>query len=305
MLIKSPYNIIQAWKVTGLKFLLFFIYAACIASLESYLNFDIHHFSTSTIAIFGTGVSIFLGFRINSAYGRWWEARMIWGSIVNNSRNFGSTIAIFLSKSQCKEIVYNLIGFLAAARLSLRKAPEETWQKELWNYRVNQEPLFTPEEVDKLKRIHNKPSQIIYLISHKLSKALKSSSHDSDYKQVYLNQLILPMYDNLGKAERIKNTVFPWGYRFYTLRFVWLLALAIPLTFTNGLDVFRIIECALASTLFVTAEQVANNLDNSFENNFNDTPMTAISRTIEIDLLEQLEISPVPEPIKPTNGILN
>ena len=221
MLIKSSYNIIQARKVTGLNFSLLFICAVCIASLQSCLNFDIHHFSTSTIAIFGAGVSIFWGFRINSAYGRWWEARMIWGSIVNNSCNFDSTIAIFLSKSQCKEIVYNKIGLLAAARLSLRKVPEETWQKELWNYQVNQEPLFNPEEVDKLKRIHNKLSQIIYLISHKLSKALKSSSHNSDYKQVYLNQIIVPMCDNLGKSERIKNTLFPWGYRFYTLRFVW------------------------------------------------------------------------------------
>lgn len=308
MLVKNIYNIAEAWKVTGKKFLIVFLYTFTASYIDDYYNVHFADLSKLTLGMIATGVTIFLGFRINSAYNRWWEARQIWGAMVNNCRNFGSTVSVFTEatmKEHTRDIVFNLIGFINATRLHLRRQTETEWQNELWNYQTNGRNLFSPEEVATIKNKTNKPTQILHLISHKLdSLASHSTAPNAAFFKVYLNQLLLPLYDCLGKSERIKNTPFPWGYAFYTVRFVWIFTLLLPLTFNTDASLANILGCTLASMLFITAEQVAHNLDSPFENSFNDTPLTAICRTIEIDLLEQLNEKEIPKTIEPKDGVL-
>lgn len=302
MLIKSNYNILQAWLITSQKFALIFIYTFLVSYIDDALDLELYSLSNSSLAIIATGVTIFLGFRINSAYGRWWEARQIWGEMVNICRNFGSCTAVFSDKNNKplqREVVYNLIGFINATRLHLRKQSEADWQNELWHYRINKTSLFSEQEVQHLTAKKNKPTQILHLMSDKLSQMA-----DSEYTKVYLNQLLQPFYNCLGKCERIKNTTFPWGYSFYTLRFVWVLTLLIPFALLKEFNFFNVLECTLASTLFVTAEQVGRNLDSPFEHSFNDTPMSTLCKSIEIDLLEQLGEKEIPSPLTAKKGIL-
>ncbi len=311
MIVKEHANILKAWKTTGKKFLIFFLFGLFVQILEHQYAVDMYHISISSIAIIGTGVSIFLGFRINSAYARWWEARKIWGGIVNDSRHFGSALANLMpnvnqdeqASSLKKEIIYNLLGFINVLRLHLRRQGEEAWQNEVWDYEINGHRYFSDEESTYLKTQANIPTQTLHLIMEKITKAF-TNAPEKEYQYIYITHVLRAFFDHMGKCERIKNTVFPWGYDFYTKRFVWLLAFLIPLGILNDLNVYDLLLCSTASTLFVTIEQVGHNLDSPFENSFNDTPMSTICRNIEIDLLQQMDEPTVPAALQPVDGLL-
>lgn len=313
MLINNKYNKFKALKVTGSKFFIFIAFNIVLALLSEYIQTKNFIFSTELLAILGSGVGVFLAFRINSGYDRWWEARKIWGEMVNVSRTFGLAITGMISKQKFsemtevdknfqREIIYGHIGFINALRMHLRKNDEHVWNNELWERELNNGKIFSPKDQENLKNKFNKPAQILQLQSQKISHFFDSDSA-KDYRYVELIRLLKLFYDIQGKCERIKNTVFPWGYAFYTHAFVWLMAFLIPLGFIDSWDLQDIYLCAAISTTFITIEQVGSNLDKPFEDSFNDTPMSALCRSIEIDLLEQLG-EPRTEPLSPYKGVL-
>mgnify|MGYP005875306507 CR=1 FL=1 len=168
---------------------------------------------------------------------------------------------------------------------------------------IDDSHLFTQAEIEHLKNTTNKPVQILQLIAQKMDVAFTTEDRLELKLLFFMNQLT-KFHDIQGKCERIKNTVFPWGYAFYTHRLVWVFGLLIPIGLIQELNWSNILVCAILSTVFITVEQVGRNLDNPFEYSFNDTPMSALCRTIEIDLLEQLKESHTLKPVTPQNGVL-
>lgn len=313
MLVKDRINTLKALKVTGGKFFIFLVLSFFIAITCEFLQTPESVLPAQMLIILASGVGIFLAFRINSGYDRWWEARKIWGDLLSVSRSFGMTVTTFVTAKKLfeptkeelqiqKELIYAHIGFVHSLRLHLRKKNDAAWQKELWNKTINQKLIFTPEEADRLKGKFNIPCQIIQLQNLKLANFYKST-HEEDVRHLQLMRLIYELNEIQGKCARIKDTVFPWGYSFYTSRLVWLMAILLPFGFIHSLEIANIILCSLISTTFVTIEQVGRNLDNPFENSFNDTPMTALCRLIEIDLLDFLNENR-PEPLQAENGVL-
>jgi len=313
MLVKDKINTLKAMQVTGGKFLLFLLLSSFIALGGEFFQAPESILPAQMLIILASGVGIFLAFRINSGYDRWWEARKVWGELHAVSRSFCMSITTFITITKPfdptekelqfqKELIYSHIGFVHSLRLHLRKNNEADWQKELWNKTTNRPPFFTREEINKLKSKINIPCQIIQLQNQKIAKFYKNSI-DEDVRHLNLIRIINQLNDIQGKSERIKNTVFPWGYSFYTQKLVWLMAILFPLGFIHSFEIPNIILCSLISTTFVTIEQVGRNLDNPFEGSFNDTPMTALCRLIEIDLLDMLDESR-PEPLLPERGVL-
>ncbi|MCC5792627.1 MAG: hypothetical protein JJT82_08495 [Legionellaceae bacterium] len=313
MLINCRHNELQALRVTGRVFLLFLIYTLSLGVIEHYY-FELFHPNTATMMVFGSGVGIFLAFRINCGYNRWWEARIIWGNLINEARNFGCQVSAALTnhpftqmsaeeKQFQKEIIYNFIGYVNALRLHLRRQSPLDWDHELWTRTINGMTFFSEEECQRMQQKTNKPLHILSLINHKVS-AFFTKEPDRELRYLHFMQLLSTFHTIQGMSERIKNTVFPWGYAYYTYRLVWLFAFLLPLGLVRGLEWANIMICAIISTVFVTIEQVGRNLDNPFEHSFNDTPISALCRTIEIDLLQQLNEPNVPEPLQPQKGIL-
>lgn len=300
--------------VTARKFALFFIYASFIGWVDSKYSITIDQSNVTLIVILGSGVGIFLAFRINSGYGRWWEARKIWGQLVNHSRSFGVVVSSALTchsfhnmtiqeRQLQKEIIFNYIGFINALRLHLRSQPEEDWDKEVWAREINGRRIFTETESNAARKTRNRPAYIISLINEKLSACL-SSQPDREWRYLYFMQLLSNFYDVQGMCERIKNTVFPWGYAYYTHRLVWLFGVLLPFALVHGMDWTAISLSAIIATVFVTVEQVGRNMDRPFENSFNDTPMSALCRTIEIDLLQQINEKNSLKPLEAKHGVL-
>ena len=315
MLVINKQNTKFALLVTGKKFIGFLFFSLLIGYLSQFsLIHDNVLFSPSLLGVLGSGVGIFLGFRINSGYTRWWEARMIWGEMVNDSRSFGMSITALLTKGSFstisqvekqlqKKIIYRHIGFINAVRLHLRKNEEKEWLAELWERKVNDTNLIADDERADLQNKFNIPAQIIQNQSKEIS-AFFDGDLEKEFRYLDLMNLLKNFYNIQGKAERIKNTVFPWGYAFYTHRLVWLMAFLVPFGFVDNLAYQSIILSAVISTTFVTIEQVGRNLDNPFDQSFNDTPMSALCRSIEIDLLEQLGEKRT-DSLQEKDGVLN
>jgi len=266
-------------------------------------------FSATAIGLIATVVGIFIVFRFNEAYQRWWEARTLWGGLVNDSRSFAREIITLLTPGRVPsiasdqdaarlhtELVYRHLAYCNALRLSLRQ--QDTWDELA--------PFLGADELDELKNYANKPTRLDQSQGERLAQVVGTDTA----QQVLLMQLdstLNRLYDIQGGCERIKNTAFPDEVRFISRGLVWLSAIAVPVAFLSTDREVRVIEVLaviVISLSFMVVEQLGASLKNPFENEDNDTPMTALCRTIEIDLRQQLGESKVPPPIEPAGGVL-
>ncbi len=267
-------------------------------------------FSAGAVALLATVVGIFLVFRFNEAYQRWWEARILWGGLVNVSRTFAREVATLLTPSRVpqlaseaeakavqKELVYRHIAFCNALRLSLRH--QQSWDELA--------PFLPADELRELTSYVSKPTQLNRRQADRLT-ALIGTTTAEQILLMQFDSTLSRLYDIQGGCERIKTTAFPDQVRFVSRALVWLTAVAVPVVFLNPrqsevspLESLAVIVIVLS---FMIVEQLGASLKNPFENAPNDTPMTAICRSIEIDLRQQLGETELPPRIKPKNGVL-
>lgn len=266
--------------------------------LAEVLNYKPIYFPAVPITLLGSALAIFLGFRNNSAYDRWWEARKIWGGIVNTSRTWGMMVTTFLSSfhsdnqntnEEVTKLKHTLIkrhiSWMYALTMHLRKINQ-------WDELVK----FIPEkEVENLKRYHNKPTQILHSQAMDLEKTFENNMIDS-FRHIELAEIIKELYDLQGKAERIKGTVFPYYYNYFTKSFLWLFVLCLPFAIAPIMEWGAIIMSIAISFVFTILEKSGAITEDPFENRAADTPISTITRNIEIDLLEMIESETVPAP---------
>ena len=258
----------------------------------SALVYYIHHYFAQDISInvipvtiLGGALAIFLGFRNNSAYDRWWEARKIWGAIVNISRNFGSQVVAYVEDKETQNaIVYRHIGWLYALNMSLRKNMD---LKRLT-------PYVDPALCEMLKTARNVPVQILHRQAIVVTETLKSGAV-SEFQHSMLMNDIKAMYEEQGKAERIKNTVFPFYYNYFTRVFLWVFILLLPCALVDSMNAIMIPISSMVAFVFYILDKSGQITEEPFENRAADTPISAICRTIEIDLLQQIEAEDLPE----------
>ena len=266
-------------------------------------------FSAAAVGLLATVVGIFIVFRFNEAYQRWWEARILWGGLVNESRNFARQVETFLTTDRAprlgsdaaahavhRTLVYRHLAYCNALRLSLRR--QDSWEE--------LEPFLSPDELHELEGYVNKPTRLAFTQGRALAKLFEADVAQS----ILLTQLDATMNRLLsiqGGCERIKTTAFPDDVRFVSKAMVWLSGIAIPVAFlttNNELHVLEVVAVVVISLSFMIVEQLGASLKNPFENLDNDTPMSALCRTIEIDLRQQLGETELPPPIEPVDGVL-
>lgn len=247
------------------------------------------------IAIMGTALSILMGFRVDAAYKRWWEARIIWGAIVNNSRSFAREVAAFVGKENpgiARQLIYRQIGFVEATGKHLRK-------------QGGIEHLSRLLSVDDYETIKNKkhvPNTLLMMNLKQLTE-LQETGGLSTYLLVQIETIIHNLTDELGKAERIKNTPFPVPYGYFSWLLVHTFACLIPFAMVKELGYLTVILALIISFIFLIIEQIAIQIQDPFESKPNDTPVTTIAKNIEIDLREILGENPLPAPLTPKAGV--
>ena len=142
-------------------------------------------------------------------------------------------------------------------------------------------------------------------------KNLEESGGITEYKHVWLQQLIARLIDNQGASERIKNFPFPRQYASTGLFINYIFCALIPF---GLLDIFSQSELlhywltvpfsTIIIWIFFLVDRIGDYSENPFEGAYNDVPISSISRVIEIDLLEMLEEKDVPKPYPVENGFL-
>lgn len=243
-------------------------------------------------AILGTIISLLLGFRSNQAYDRWWEARHIWGAVVNDSRTLARQILSFTDIMEEGDDIH-----LFRERVIRRQIA--------WGYGLGQalrqmharqglERFISKKELQFIARYDNVPLALLDLHGRDLKQALEMGWINR-YQQVELDRTISRLCDSMGKCERIKNTVFPSTYSLY-IHFSLLLFMGLlPFGLIEYFGFLTIPLTAAIAACFLLIEKMAIHLQNPFENKPTDTPMTAIARRVEKDLRQMLSDQEMPE----------
>ena len=288
-------------------FAMIYIVVLCLITTYLSLKFPAHEFiSTPSLTIFGTLLSILIGFRINEAYNRYWEARILWGQLVNQSRNIsrsilslvdepiGSKKSVEKAGETHKWLIYRILAYVNALRLHLRR--QDRWE-ELKPY------IKTGEEWNDYTKAVNKPTRILQRESQEIKKLLKQEP-GKDFRWVSVENSLSEFYNIQGGCERIKNTPFPRIYSRMTRGFTWIFATLLILSLYDEFDWQLLVIRGVVGYVFLTLDKIQTLLKNPFDNTIADTPMTSLCRTIEIDLRQMMGETEIPEPVKPVQGIL-
>ncbi|MDA6071963.1 hypothetical protein NJT12_20270 [Flavobacterium sp. AC] len=233
----------------------------------------------------GTIISLLLAFKSNQAYDRWWEARIIWGSIVNESRT----------------LVRQMLTFYKDPEFSVEanEFKENFTKRQIaWCYSLGQalrnkdaikpiKELISEEEVNFVKNHQNIPNAILLLHARDLRIARKDKRLNA-YQQVEIDKTLTRLCDAMGKCERIKNTIFPTTYSMYIRMTLCLFILLLPFGLISLLSWFAIPLITVIAGMFFLIEKMAIHLQDPFENRPTDTPVTTISNTIEKNLMQML-----------------
>lgn len=276
------------------KFIIFLLlWSSCIYYLTAFLKLDALILPMAPAALLGGALAFFLGFRNNSAYDRWWEARKVWGGIVNTCRIFGATIVSLNEKNPemitwKRKMIFNHLAWINAVRIQLRKMDD-------WS---DVKKFLDMQTFDDLKSVNNKATQLGTLQAAGLMYAKDQEMIDGFDHQILL-AYVQELFALQGQAERIKNTVFPYFYQYFTRLFLWLFILVLPMALTGIMGWQTIPVAVSVAFVFYILEKTSNITDQPLEPRSSGTPMTQICRTIEIDLLEQLGEENVPEAYEP------
>jgi putative membrane protein len=255
------------------------------------------------VSLLGSVISILVAFRNTTSYARWWEARTLWGSIVNNSRSWGRQITTTIRRPANaspgeieaiqKKMVYYQIAWAHALRQHLRKL--EPWSEI--------EAFLSPEELANLRNEKNVPVAIQQVQSAVLSDLLGRGWIDAMQWRA-LDESLNDLVDAQGGAERIKNTPMPRQYDYLPQLCVQIFCILLPLAMGASMGWFTPLGSALVGFIFLALDKIGRDLEDPFDNTINDIPLTSITRTIEINLRQMLGETQLPAPAVPVNDIL-
>jgi putative membrane protein len=337
MIVTKRFSLRRLIRFTSLKIIILAIYSAVIVSIAHFTGWNWMHIPWSVISLIGIAVAFYVGFKNSQSYDRTWEARKIWGAIVNDSRSWGTQVNNYISnlhantkisEDELKEIkrdlTYRHIAWLYRLRRQLWKRKE--WEHNLpvnIRYKDMFQKHFAPNteegelaehlsqsEVKVLLNKSNIATQLIGKQAHKL-KELRTKNLIDDFRHIEMQQMLQNFYTHQGKAERIKNFPLPRMYSFSSQLFVGIFSFLLPFAMMKefvdispNLIWLTIPATALVSWIFYIMEIIGDYAEHPFEGLAFDIPMTSLSRTIEIDLREMLGDTDIPKPIEPFDSAM-
>ncbi|MCO6047419.1 hypothetical protein NG895_26245 [Aeoliella sp. ICT_H6.2] len=312
--LRWKYIFFYAWKSM--------LYFLCLSIAVYFLH---HKFSFidklsvpfEAVATLSTALAIFLAFNNNSAYDRWWEARKIWGKLVNYSRAWGREV-LTLSMDQegrpneelaswQRAMIYRHMAFVHGLRVFLRQRhPYNGIEQELMEAPNDYQQIkgfLPPEEFDEVMSKRNPPNYLLMLQGRDLQHAY-DRGWISDYRLVRLDETLIEFNNHQGMCERIKNTPFPRPYSYFGRMFVFIHGTLVPFAFVEELGVWNIPLSLAINFVFLSLEQIGARTEDPFENRPGDTPLSAISLTIEENLKEMLGDTNLPTKLAPVGGVV-
>jgi putative membrane protein len=312
--LRFSHVMLYTWKP-----MLYFALLACL-SYAFHASYAVPTLSIpfNAVATLSTALGIYLGFKNNNAYDRWWEARKIWGALVNHSRAWArQALTLTLTedaralaelRSWQRRVIYRHIAFVHALRVVLRR-------KHQYNEDGVAEPAHVANSLDELAPFlsieelrdatdkRNTPNHLNKLQGDDLKYAYQRGWL-SDYRYARMDETLTQFNDHQGMSERIKNTPLPRPYSFYSRVFVLIHGTLVPFAFIEDLGFANIPLSLAINFMFLALDQVGEKIEDPFENRMFDIPLTAISVTIEENLKEMLGEAELPQKPRPIEGVI-
>lgn len=343
MLITKGIGLSKLLKWTGFHIIWLVVLMTGIASLYRFGIITVN-IPWLPVSVIGTAVAFYVGFKNNQAYDRMWEARKIWGGIVNDSRSWGMMVDGFINnlftkenvseediKAIKKRLIYRHIAWLYTHRSQLLVATPwehisqgghtartaKYYQQNFGIGLLDDEitrtelKLFLPEgEHDRLINHVNTATQIINEQSRDLTQ-LREVGLIEDFRHMELANLLKSFYTLQGKNERIKKFPLPRQYANMSRYFVGIFILFLPFSMIPELMKIgdyglwlSVPVAVLIGWIYVMMEIVGDYTENPFQGMANDIPMMSLCRVIEIDLREMLGETDLPPSVEAKNGVL-
>lgn len=337
MYVNRSFNIGRLLLFTAKHFIGFAAFAALAVVCYKYGGCHWLRIPWVPISVIGTAVAFYVGFKNNSAYDRTWEARKIWGAIVNTSRSWGAMARDFVTDQFAegnitehdlgkirKDLLYRHIAWCYKLRRQLwvlkswehdrplNQRYKDMLGKAFANETVEEElaKFLEQNEVSEIAGMKNGATQLIANQSSKL-KDLRKRGLIDDFRHMELQNLLTDLYTQQGKCERIKNFPLPRQYATSSSIFIFIFIALLPFgmmaefeAMAPGMIWLTIPFTALVGWVYWIMEVVGDYAENPFEGLAFDIPMTALCRTIEIDLREMLGETELPPKVQPHNDIL-
>lgn len=242
------------------------------------------------IAVIGGAIGIFVSFRSNHGYARWWEARQLWGRLINNARDLASLAVATLPPDVARAVVRRQIAFAHVLRCALR----------------DQDALRDPDVVaftDEAERAALATERnLAFALLHEQRLAITRASDDgalSDLRLQTFDRLLGNLHDVQGGCERIKRTPFPRAYGFIAERLVLAFGFMLPFALVSELGWFTAPTNLLVCSSFSLISEAGRVLEDPFTMFWNGLPLAAMSKTVEINLRQRLgetDVPPIPQP---------
>ena len=292
------------------QILLITILSTLITIIQHWLPDSFPYYGMATFTLLGIALSLFLGFRNNASYQRWWEARGLWGQLVYDSRSLTRQVLSFIDEDDAtgiengeddnvtgrdtqRTMVYLTIAFAHAVRHRLRGT--SPW--------ADIEPFVAAIHHDRIRQAKNVPDYIMRLMGKQLGDIRRRGLVSEQVIQ-NMDERLTSMTIVLAACERIHNTPLPFAYMLLVHRTTYLYCIMLPFGLVASLGWATPLICAVIAYTFFGLDALSEELEEPFGLAANQLPLTALSRTIEINLREALGETDIPPDITPINGYL-
>ena len=235
--------------------------------------------TTAIHSLLGIVLGLFLVFRTNSAYDRWWEGRKHWGALVNNTRNLSLKLAAYLDKDDNESRYYfaqMIPNFVTALKEHLREG-------------ANMEELDVTGEgfLERLEDVDHKPNIISLMIYEKVNELYKKKKFTNEQFFV-LDKELKSFSDIMGACERIRNTPIPYSYSMYIKKFIFTYIITLPFAFIYPYGYWTVPMVLMVFFMLVTIELIAEEIEDPFGNDINDLPTDELAKKIKANVREIL-----------------
>ena len=268
-------------------------FAMAVAAAVVFYDHLIHplaHTGAAPFAVFGTALSLFLGFRNNAAYERWWEARKLWGGLLADIRSLARESAVFLPDPVLRlQLLRMARAFLHLHRAQLRKQPKDALA----------EAMTAAVPAASLANTPHPPCAALTAMASIVAQAREAGQIDG-FGALTLSNRIASLALAQAGCERIATTPLPYVYSLLIFRTSWLYVLLLPLALIEPAGWLTPLLTGIVAYTFFGLAEVTEELAHPFGTTANALPLDAICRAAEISLAPHLN-EPAPSPL-PAKG---
>lgn len=263
-----------------LIFMTVFTTGVCLVMLE-YFGFNRTHFQNTTAlhSLLGIVLGLFLVFRTNSAYDRWWEGRKLWGMMVNSTRNYALKLQAYLDKNDQENRMWfaqMIPNFVIATKEHLRKGVQ-----------LSELEPADPGFLESVARFQHKPNGISAMMYSKVNELYKAGKLTGEQFWV-LDKEMKDFIDIMGACERIKNTPIPYSYAMFIKKFIFIYIITLPFGFVTSFEYVTIPTTLLLTFVLLSVELIAEEIEDPFGRDTNDLPTDQLAEKIRENVREVL-----------------